>query len=43
MKNRFLFLEEWDANLDTLNKIKINNYLDSLSNHYLIIELSHKV
>ncbi|WP_048993326.1 ABC transporter ATP-binding protein [Klebsiella pneumoniae] len=43
MKNRVIFLDEWDANLDTLNTSEMDNRLNALSIHNLIIEIRHKM
>ncbi|MDO3656812.1 ATP-binding cassette domain-containing protein [Acinetobacter genomosp. 15BJ] len=36
-----LFLDEWDANLDSQNKSEINQLLDNLSTQKIIVEVRH--
>lgn len=43
IKNRIIFLDEWDGNLDTFNTNEIDNRLHALSNYNLIIEIRHKM
>lgn len=38
---KFLLLDEWDANLDSQNKIEINQLLDELSTQKVILEVRH--
>ncbi|TCM59377.1 hypothetical protein EC844_1449 [Acinetobacter calcoaceticus] len=39
---KYIILDEWDANLDYKNKMEINSLIDELSNNKVIIEVVHK-
>ena len=36
-----LLLDEWDANLDSVNQVQLDAWLDELAKHKLIIEVRH--
>lgn len=40
--NQVILLDEWNASLDEYNVHKINEQLNSLSSHKLIVEVRHK-
>lgn len=40
-KIKYLFLDEWDANLDAINKKDINHMLDEISKTKVVIEVRH--
>ncbi|WP_172380787.1 hypothetical protein [Vibrio sp. Vb339] len=37
-----LLLDEWDANLDSANKLTCRNYIESMSNDFPIVEVLHR-
>lgn len=43
IEGRIILLDEWDANLDSLNTGEMNRQLNALSRNNLIIEIRHKV
>ncbi|MBA0190629.1 ATP-binding cassette domain-containing protein [Pectobacterium odoriferum] len=43
VRNRIILLDEWDANLDTLNTNEMDKRLNTLSMSNLIIEIRHKI
>jgi energy-coupling factor transporter ATP-binding protein EcfA2 len=42
LDNKHLLLDEWDANLDQENILKINDLLNRISKDKVIIEVRHR-
>lgn len=40
-KSRVLILDEWDANLDSVNKLALDSLIDKISEEKLVVEVRH--
>ena len=41
LKEPILLLDEWDANLDSINKIKLSKLIDQIALNKCVIEIRH--